>query len=65
MNQPVITLRITGYYVEDADGNRYAENGHGWFAKDIARTHARRIGGMYYPGQASTVKEVITGYTEN
>lgn len=52
-------LQKTGYYVQDADGKGYQENGHGWFSKAIAREIARELGGMYYDGNRSTVKEVV------
>ena len=63
MNTAITAQRVTAYYVTDADGNHWTdENGYGWFAKDIARAHARALGGMYYNGNKISVKEVVTGY---
>ena len=59
----IVKLQKTGYRVTDADGTTYHdEDGHGWFTKDVARDHARRLGGMYHDGDRYTLKEVVTGY---
>jgi hypothetical protein len=60
---PIIKQQKTGYYVQDGDGRSYSdETGHGWFSKPVAREHARRLGGMYYDGNRTSIKEVVTGY---
>lgn len=62
--QAIISQQPTGWYVTAADGSLYTdETGHGWFAKPVAREHARRLGGWYERGNRTTVKEVVTGYT--
>jgi hypothetical protein len=64
--QATTELRKAGWYVTSADGDIYSDDdGHMWFAKDIALTLARNLEGMYQPGPSSTVKTVVTGYTEN
>lgn len=61
----IISRQKTGYYVTDADGHGYQDAaGHGWFSKTVARDHARRLGGMYHNGNRTTIKEVVTGYTD-
>jgi len=61
----IVKQQKTGYYVQDADGKGYQDaEGHGWFSKAVARDIARELGGMYYDGNKTTVKQVVTGYTE-
>lgn len=62
MGKPVIELRKSAWYVTDADGSIYSQDGRSWFSKDIARGHAIELGGMYHQDSRNTVKEVVTGY---
>lgn len=61
--QATIRLQKTGYYVTAADGSAFTdETGHGWFSLALARDHARRLGGSFCKGTATTIKEVVQGY---
>lgn len=63
--QPIIELRKTGYYVTEGNGRGFQDvTGHGWFSKQLAREYAAELGGMYYEGNRTTIKEVVTGYTD-
>lgn len=65
MPTAIVKLQKTGYYVTDADGDPYTDpDGHSWFARDIARDIARRLGGWYEQGSRTTIKEVVTGFNE-
>ena len=59
----IVKLQKTGYYVT-YDNGRFDETytddaGHMWFSKAIAREIARELGGMYYDGSKTTIKEVV------
>jgi hypothetical protein len=61
----IIKLQKTGYYVLDAnDGTCRDGEGHMWFSKPLARELARKVGGMYFDGSKTTIKEVVTGYQD-
>lgn len=63
---PIIVQRTTGYYVTTSDGGDFRDAaGKMWFTKPLARMYAAAIGGWYEQGQRGTIKDVVTGYTED
>ena len=52
--KPIITQQKTGWYVTDADGHMYTQDGnHLWYSKTIARDIARAHGGDIVLGDSA------------